>query len=194
MPPPGRRNTLVLFCISLGIYLALSLSALLTNAISYDEPVDYHGTTGQLWHAFQVLRLKYPDYADIFSNTEYYGVIGRLPGYFLFFSHRFFLFGTGSFAQIVNTNLVDWHLTGFVQAAHFANVLIYLAIVRLSMLIASRYKLSNHLLVGLILLTLPVLVGHSFMNTKDIPTAAIYTLFTYFLICQSLSLEKSFFS
>ena len=170
----------------------LGLSAVLTNAISYDEPVDYHGTTGHLWHAYQVLRLKFPDYSDIFSNTEYYGIIGRLPGYLLFLFHRLFLFGTGSFEQIVNTNLVDWHLTGFVQASHFANLFIFLALVFLSMSLAHRYKLSNPQLVGLILITLPVLIGHSFMNTKDIPTAAIYTLFTYCLIRYSLHPKRAF--
>ena len=187
-----RKNITRLFCLSLGLYIALGLSSILTNAISYDEPVDYHGTTGQLWHAYQVLRLKFPDYSGIFSNTEYYGIIGRLPGYLLFFFHRFFLFGSGSFEQIINTNLVDWHLTGFVQASHFANLLIFLALTLLSMIIAHRYKLSNPWLVGLILLTLPVLIGHSFMNTKDIPTAAIYTLFTYCLIQYSLMPQRSF--
>jgi len=73
-------------------------------------------------------------------------------------------------------------LTGFVQAAHFANLLIYLAVVFLSMIFVARFKLSSPWLAGLILLTLPVLVGHSFMNTKDIPTSAIYTLFTFSLI------------
>lgn len=187
----ARKNIILLFCLSLGLYVALAFSAILTNAISYDEPVDYHGTTGHLWHAYQALSLKSPDYSDIFSNTEYYGIIGRLPGYLLFFFHRFFLFGTGSFEQIVNTNLVDWHLTGFVQASHFANLLIYLALILLSMTIAHRYKLSSPWLVGLMLLTLPVLIGHSFMNTKDIPTAAMYTLFTYCLIQYSQITKKS---
>jgi len=102
-----RKNIHVLFDVSLGLYLSLGLSSLLTNAISYDEPVDYHGTTGHLWHAFQFLSLKRPEYSDIFSNTEYYETIGRLPGYLLFFFHRTFLFGSSSFEQVVNTNLVE---------------------------------------------------------------------------------------
>ena len=192
MAVDARKNIILVFYLSLGLYVALGLSAILTNAISYDEPVDYHGTTGHLWHAYQVLSYKSPDYSGIFSNTEYYGVIGRLPGYLLFFFHRYLFFGSGSFEQIVNTNLVDWHLTGFVQASHFANLLIFLALVLLSMKVAHRYKLCNPWLVGLTVLTLPVLIGHSFMNTKDIPTTAIYTLFTCCLIQYSQITKKAF--
>ena len=100
--------------VALGVYLASAISSLSADLISYDEPIDYHALTGHVWHGFQAILLKQPSYTDIISNTEYYGQSGRILGWLLFFTHRFFLFGRGSFEQVTNTSLVDWHLTGFI--------------------------------------------------------------------------------
>lgn len=164
--------------VAFGIYLISAISSLSADLISYDEPVDYYAVTGHVWHAFRALRLEAPAYTEIFSNTEFYGQSGRLIGWLFFFVHRFFLFGRGSFEQLVNTSLVDWHLTGFIFFSHLANILIFLVGGYVVYSIAKRVGKAESWLALLFFLTLPVLVGHSFFNTKDIPAAVIYTCVT----------------
>jgi len=172
------RHLSVFVWIAFGIYLVSAISSLSADLISYDEPIDYHAVTGHVWHAFQAVRLKAPTYTDIISNTEFYGQSGRLLGWFFFFTHRFFLFGRGSFEQVVNTSLVDWNLTGYIFFSHFANILIFLIGGYAVYFIAKCFGSTESWLSLLFYLTLPVLVGHSLFNTKDIPTAVVYTCFT----------------
>ncbi|QNG29018.1 hypothetical protein [Synechococcus sp. LTW-R] len=172
------RHLSVFVWIAFGVYLVSAISSLSPDLISYDEPIDYHAVTGHVWHAFQAVRLKAPDYTDIISNTEFYGQYGRLLGWFFFFAHRFFLFGRGSFEQVVNTSLVDWNLTGYIFFSHLANILIFLIGGYAVYSIAKRFGSAESWLSLLFYLTLPVLVGHSLFSTKDVPAAVVYTCFT----------------
>jgi len=177
--------------VALGVYLASAISSLSADLISYDEPIDYHALTGHVWHGFQAILLKQPSYTDIISNTEYYGQSGRILGWLFFFAHRFFLFGRGSFEQVTNTSLVDWHLTGFIFFSHLANITIFLSGCYVVHWIARKFGSTECWLATLFYLSLPVLVGHSLFNTKDIPAAVLYTAFTASVIRFASSQAKS---
>jgi hypothetical protein len=78
------------YCLGLGLYLVLAFSALSGGLLGWDEETDYLGIRGQIAHAVLLLRGEHPDYHRIHSNLEYYGTVGLLPGWLLWFLQQLF--------------------------------------------------------------------------------------------------------
>ena len=117
-----------------------------------------------------------------------------LAGYFFLPIDSFCSVERGSFEQVTNTSLVDWHLTGFIFFSHLANIIIFLSGCYVVRWIARKFGSTECWLATLFYLSLPVLVGHSLFNTKDIPAAVLYTAFTASVIRFASSQAKSNYS
>lgn len=175
----------------LGVYLVLALSSLLGGQISWDEETDYLGIRGQLTHALGVLRGERPDYHAIHSNLEYYGTTGLLPAWVLWFLQRGLLTGRFSLDRALTNPAVEHQLTGFFTLSHavLLGEMVLLSLVVVA--IARRLPLRWPWLAGALVLTTPTLLGHSFTNTKDVPFALFYSVYTLGLIQRaSLPLER----
>ena len=182
-------STLVVFCLAIAL-----LSALHADIISYDEVWAFDGLRSYLWHAITYLGGSGSNYKDIYSNAEYYGVLDRAIPILLFLIQRTLLFGNGSVEQVLNTNLSEWVLTGYTQLQHVCNVFVFLLGCFFVLLIAKTIDRRSWPLAVVSFLTLPVLVGHSVFNARDIFTMTGYTAFTFTLIFYTSSRRLRIFS
>ena len=182
-----------LYLAVLGIYLALFLSALSFGVTSWDEETDYLGIRTQVAHAIQFLRGQNPDYRLIHSNLEYYGTAGLLPAWLIWFFQNSLLVGRLTLRQALYEPSAEHQLTGFFATSHF---LLGVEFIALSLFVV---WISKHLgnrfpwLSGLILILTPSLVGHSFVNPKDIPFALFYTAYTYFSLRRARSSDPKWY-
>jgi len=167
----------------LGGYLALSLSSILAGQLGWDEETDYLGIRSQVAHGLGLLRGEAPDYRSIHSNLEYYGTVGLLPAWLLWFlQQRLSTGGRFTFDQALFSQAAEHQLTGFFAISHAVllveTVLLSLVVVA----IARQLHLRQPWLAGALLLATPTLLGHSFVNTKDLPFALFYSVYTLGLI------------
>jgi hypothetical protein len=155
------------------------LRFLSSNGISFDEHLEAQGMIDSLRHGHSLFSGRESSYQAIVENLEYYGVINKVPGLLLWLIanpqqlHEVFQ-GIDSF-RLVTT----MEKTSFYLYSHLTSMFFFLATIALVLLSSRRLGLRNWLLPGLICLWWPSLVGHSFMNIKDIPFAFIYTAFSY---------------
>ena len=78
-----------LYMFSIGIYIILAIEAVSRGYIGWDEEGDYRGLRAQINHAILFLQGKSPDYKEMFSNNEFYGVIGLLPAWIIWAGVQF---------------------------------------------------------------------------------------------------------
>ncbi|MEB3333651.1 MAG: hypothetical protein VKP70_01555 [Cyanobacteriota bacterium] len=169
----------------LGGYLVLALSSILAGQISWDEETDYLGIRDQITHGVRLLRGERPPYQAIHSNLEYYGIAGLLPAWSIWFLQRGLLTGRFSIDRALFNPAVEHQLTGFFTISH-AVLMVEMVLLSLVMVtIARRLPLRQPWLVGALVLITPTLLGHSFTNTKDVPFALFYSLFTLGLVLRA---------
>lgn len=169
----------------LGGFLVLALSSILAGQTSWDEETDYLGIREQIAHGVRLLRGEPTDYRGIHSNLEYYGIAGLLPAWLLWFLQRSLITGRFSLDRALFNPAVEHQLTGFFAISH-AVLMVEMVLLSLVMVaIAKRMPLRQPWLVGALILITPTLLGHSFTNTKDVPFALFYSLFTLGLILRS---------
>ena len=159
----------------LTIFLVLFLPSLYLGGVTWDEIFDFEGVNGSFWHGINVLKGVNPDLSTITFDLEYFGNATRWPTYLF------------------------WRLTNVMPWESFQ------ATTRDAFILASNYVGLNHLnaaffgfagialtgFLGLLLagkrlmawsatllLLLPTWIGHSWMNSKDIPFATSYLLYT----------------
>ena len=159
----------------LAIFSALFIPSLYLGGVTWDEIFDFEGVNGAFWHGINVLKGANPDLSTITFDLEYFGNATRWPTYLF------------------------WRLTNTIPWESFKGM------TRDSIILASNYVGLNHinsalfgfagiLLTGLLgfllggkrlmvfssllLLLLPTWIGHSWMNSKDIPFAAAYLIYT----------------
>ena len=182
-----------LYLVVLGIYLTLFLAALSSGITSWDEETDYLGIRTQVAHAVEFLRGKNPDYRLIHSNLEYYGTAGLFPAWLAWFLQQSLLVGRLTLRQALYEPSADHQLTGFYATSHFLLgaefVLLSLFIVAISRFLGAKLPWLS----GCILLLTPSLIGHSFINPKDVPFALYYTCYTYFALRRSQSHDSRWF-
>ncbi|MBD2550358.1 hypothetical protein H6G65_12340 [Microcystis elabens FACHB-917] len=166
----------------LGCYLVLVLSALSGGLLGWDEESDYLGIRSQLAHAVLLLRGEQPDYQSIHSNLEYYGTVGLLPSWLLWFLQRGLLTGSLSFDRALFSPAVEHQLTGFFAISHAVLLAEMVLLSLVAVALARRLSVRHSWLAGALLLATPSLLGHSFVNTKDLPFAFFYSLYTLGLI------------
>lgn len=176
MAKPGWDR--LLYRLVLGGYLALALASLLVGQISWDEESDYLGIRDQIAHGLLLLRGQQPDYHQIHSNLEYYGSVGLLPAWLLWYGLRGLLAGQFSLDQALFKQAAEHQLTGFFSVAHAVLLVEMVLLSRVVVAIARRLPLRHPWLAGALVLTTPTLLGHSFTNSKDVPFALFYSLYS----------------
>ena len=169
----------------LGLYLVLALSALSGGLLGWDEESDYLGIRGQLAHAVLLLRGEHSDYRSIHSNLEYYGTVGLLPGWLLWFLQRGLLTGRLSLDRALFNPAVEHQLTGFFAISHAVLLVEMVLLSLVAVALARRLSVRHSWLAGALLLATPSLLGHSFVNTKDLPFALFYSVYTLGLIARA---------
>lgn len=180
MAKPGWDR--IVYRLVLGGYLVLALSSLLGGQISWDEETDYLGIRDQLSHALGVLSGARPDYHAIHSNLEYYGTTGLLPAWLLWFLQRGLLTGRFSLERALTHPAVEHQLTGFFTLSHAVLLVEMVVLSRVVVALARRMPLRWPWLAGALVLATPTLLGHSFTNSKDVPFALFYSVYTLGLI------------
>ena len=176
-----------LYFLFLGLYVILAISAIFAGITSWDEETDYLGIRTQIAHAANLIRGEDPDYKNIHSNLEYYGVIGLLPAWLFWFFQQSLVIGRLSLPKALFYPAADHQLTGFFAGSHLILaiefVFLSLVVVRIAQILGSRIAWIS----GCLILFNPSLLGHSFVNPKDIPFALFYTLYTYTLLRRRVS-------
>lgn len=165
-------NYVLLF---LAIFLALFLPSLILGGVTWDELFDFEGVNGSFWHGINFLKGANPDLSTITFDLEYFGNATRWPTYFFWRLTNTIPWesfqGMTRDAVILASNYVGLN---HLNAAFFG----FLGILLTGFL---GFLLAGNRLMALsatLLLLLPTWLGHSWMNSKDIPIAASYLLYT----------------
>lgn len=180
MAKPGWDR--LVYRLVLGGYLVLAVSSLLGGQLSWDEETDYLGLRDQLTHAFGLLHGARPDYHAIHSNLEFYGTSGLLPAWVLWFVQRGLLTGRFSLARTLFNPAVEHQLTGFFTLSHAVLLVEMVVLSRVVVALARRLPVRWPWLAGALVLATPTLLGHSFTNTKDVPFALFYSVYSLGLL------------
>ena len=167
---------------AVGIYVVLAVAALASGVTSWDEETDYLGIRTQIAHAVQMLHGDSPDYRDIHSNLEYYGAVGLLPAWIFWFLQQSLLVGRLTLPQALFYPAAEHQLTGFYFTSHLVLAAEFLCLSWLAIAIARELGGRFPWLAGCLTLLTPSLLGHSFVNPKDIPFALFYTAYTFTLL------------
>ena len=171
-----------LYLFLLGIYLVLAISALAQGITSWDEETDYLGIRTQVLHAIEFIRGNSPDYRNIHSNLEYYGTAGLLPAWLFWFFQQSSVVGRLSLSQALMNPTADHQLTGFFFNSHLILAIEFLVISFVAVKISKKINTTFPWIAGALCLLSPSMLGHSFINPKDIPLALFYTVYTYCVI------------
>lgn len=154
-----------------------------SRGISFDEHLEAQGMVEQIRQAFSLWNGREANYRDVVENLEYYGFINKLPALLMWLAvHQAqwpeLIAGSDSFSFVT---LME--RSGYYDFAHLVSIFAFLATVWLVVLISRRLHLRHWLVPGLLCLWWPALVGHSFMNIKDMPFAWAYSAYTYSAVC-----------
>ncbi len=182
-----------LYLVVIGIYAVLALAAIFSGITSWDEETDYLGIRTQLAHAVEVLRGQKPNYQDIHSNLEYYGVASLFPAWFLWFVQQGVLIGRLPLSKALFDPSAEHQLTGFFSTSHLVLACEFLFLSWLVVKLSQFLGLRLAWIAGCLVLLHPSLIGHSFVNPKDIPFAVFYTVYTYTLVRRLDSSQSSWF-
>lgn len=158
------------------------MAALASGITSWDEETDYLGIRTQIAHAAKLLSGDSPDYRDIHSNLEYYGTVGLLPAWIFWFMQQSLLVGRLTIPQALFYPAAEHQLTGFYFVSHLILAAEFVSLSWLVILIARQLGARFPWFAGCLVLMTPSLLGHSFINPKDIPFALFYTAYTFTLL------------
>lgn len=178
---------------AVGLYVVLAVAALASGVTSWDEETDYLGIRTQIAHAVQLLHGDAPDYRDIHANLEYYGTIGLLPAWLLWFIQQALLVGRLTLPQALFYPAAEHQLTGFYFTSHLVLAVEFLGLSLLVIAIARELGARFPWLAGCLTLMTPSLLGHSFVNPKDIPFALFYTVYSFTLLKRYRSTDARWF-
>ena len=167
----------------------LAIASITSGITSWDEETDYLGIRTQIVHALQLIRGASPDYKDIHSNLEYYGIAGLFPAWLIWFFQNSFLVGRLTLSQALFEPAAEHQLTGFYLTSHLVLAGEFIFLTLLVVKIAHHLGVRFPCLAGSIALLTPSLLGHSFVNPKDIPFALFYTVYTFTLVRRFTSKE-----
>lgn len=162
----------------LAIWFLCSLSSLSLGSATWDEFLDFEGALGSLWHGINTLKGLSPDLETITFNLEWFGNASRWPTFIPWLALQPF-----DFNQITVLDRVQLAiLTNYFVANHINSILFGAAGLWLQYKILKRYSSKRVAFMGFILLLLyPAWSGNAWMNSKDIPFAFSYLLYSYSL-------------
>ena len=174
------QKNIYFFC--LGIYVFLAIASIFSGITGWDEESDYLGIRTQIAHAVKLVVGQPTDYRDIHADLEYYGIIGLLPAWLLWFIQQSLLTSRVSLPQALFYPEVDHQLNGFFAYAHLILACEFILLSVVVFKIAKEIPLRYPWIAAALIFITPSLVGNSFVNSKDIPFALFYTLYTLTLI------------
>ena len=157
-------------------FLLLAIPAFMLGGVTWDELFDFEGVNGAFWHGVNTIKGHDPDLSTITFDLEYFGNATRWPTYFLW---RFL--GTTPWESFSGLSRTATILAGsYVGLNHINASLFGLLGIFLTALIG-RHLGGNRLAVlsAVFLFLLPTWLGHGWMNSKDIPLATSYLVYTY---------------
>ena len=157
-------------------FMFLAIPAFLLGGVTWDELFDFEGVNGAFSHGINSIRGLNPDLSTITFDLEYFGNATRWPTYLLWrllsttpwesfsgLSRTATILG-GSYVGLNHLNAVIFGLLGIVLASLIAG-----------QLGGRRLAVWSSIFLAL----LPTWLGHSWMNSKDIPFATAYLIYTY---------------
>ena len=155
------------------------------SGISFDEHIEAWGLIDNLRHGGRILAGLESNFNDIVENLEFYGILNKLPGLLIWTTME-----PGRIQRVLSEEdpfklLGAMGKTGYYNYSHMTSIGFYLATLALVALIAKKCGLRNYLTPALLCFWWPSLVGHSFMNIKDIPFGFFYTLYSLSLILRT---------
>lgn len=186
--PSCRSLALSAFAI---FFLSLLIHSLLVGGVTWDEYLDFEGVNGSFWHGINLLKGNGPDFHTITYDLEYYGNATRWPTYLIWR----LLSGFSWESITLLTRLQFFLASGYVGLNHLNAAFFGALGVLIAALIGRLLPgLKTPYLSGLLLLLLPSWLGHGWMNSKDIPFATSYLLYTYgstLLFSRCISVNRS---
>lgn len=157
------------------LYAILFFSSLVFGGVTWDESFDFEGVNGAFWHGLNFLKGLPVDSSSITFDLEYFGNATRWPTYLIWR-----LLNTAQWESFVNPERLSFFISSsYVGLNHLNSAIFgYLGIIAVFLLgrVLGGSKLA--VLSALFLLTLPTWLGHSWMNSKDIPLATCYLYYT----------------
>lgn len=157
------------------ILAPISIVALHHGGPTWDELLDFEGANGAFWHGINTIKGIEPSIHSITFDLEYYGNATRWITYLFWrFTHTPLW---ESFSGISRSAYVM--SSGYITLNHVNAIFFGFLGVVLTGLIAQLLSGKKVALLSvLLLMALPTWLGHSWMNSKDIPFASSYLLYT----------------
>ena len=184
-------KTLYLFLV--GVYAVLAIAAIFSGITSWDEETDYLGIRTQVAHAVKLIGGYDSNYKEIHSNLEYYGAASLFPAWLFWFLQQGLLVGRLSLSKALFDPSAEHQLTGFFATSHLLLAAEFVFLSLLVVKISHSIGLKRAWIAGCLVLFHPSLIGHSFINPKDIPFALFYTGYTYTLVKRCTSGRHQYF-
>lgn len=157
------------------LYACLALTSLVKGGITWDEVLDFEGANGAFWHAINTLKGGNPDYSSITFDLEYYGNYTRWPIYLLW--RLLQLSAWENLQGLPRASFIV--VSGYSGLNHLSSIACGILAAFFLYKITCRLYPSSRFISPALLLTLPVWIGHSWFNSKDIPLALSYLIYTY---------------
>ena len=164
-----------LFLLVIFTYVFLAVNSLSIGGVTWDEILDFEGVNGAFWHAINTLKGAAPDYKTITFDLEYYGNFFRWPVYI--FWRLIQVAPWENLSELPRSSYVL--ASGYVGLNHLSSILLGLGSAFLLNRLALVLQPSARFLAPALLLSLPVWIGHSWFNSKDVPLAFAYLTYTY---------------
>ena len=164
------------FLIFFFLYLLLLCHSFLVGGVTWDELFDFEGVNGAFWHGLNTLKGLNPDLSTITFDLEYFGNATRWPTYLTW---RFL--GTTPWESFTGLSRTASILSGSYVGLNHLNAALFglLGIIFVALIGLHLGGRRLAVLSSIFLLTLPTWLGHSWMNSKDIPFATSYLIYSY---------------
>ena len=157
-------------------FMLLAVPAFMFGGVTWDELFDFEGVNGAFWHGINTIKGLNPDLSTITFDLEYFGNATRWPTYFFWR-----LLATTPWESFSGLSRTATILSGSYVGLNHLNAAIFGFLgIALASLIGEQLGGRRLALLSAIFLTLlPTWLGHSWMNSKDIPFATSYLIYTY---------------
>jgi len=163
-----------LFFLIFGLYIAIAFYSSQTSGPAWDDEIEWIGLQDQIAYAVAFIRLRASaDFESaIATNLEYYGIINKIAGYWLH-------------GLVYQLGLLRWagpewqdSFTGPVALNRLVLIAMFMGLLACGFQTSRLLQHRRPIITPLLMISLPALAGHSWMNIKDIPFALAYSLFT----------------
>ena len=173
---PRSARSLWPFFLLATAFMLLAVPAFMLGGVTWDELFDFEGVNGAFWHGINTIKGLNPDLSTITFDLEYFGNATRWPTYFFWR-----LLATTPWESFSGLSRTATILSGSYVGLNHLNAAIFgfLGIALVSLIGGQLGGRRLALLSAIFMALLPTWLGHSWMNSKDIPFATSYLTYTY---------------